>query len=96
MTKGELLSINFLYLNQSPHVKKRQHVIIKQQLGFRHKILQVYITQFRVCNRMYVSAVKIPVNLRLIEQEPFQLSAWSMKYRLVSTFSVSVEETESC
>ena len=45
---------------------------------------------------MYVSAVRIPVNLRLSEQEPFQLSAWSMKYRLVSKFSVSVEETESC
>ena len=45
---------------------------------------------------MYVSAVRIPVNLRLSEQEPFQLSVWSIKYRLVSTFSVSVEETESC
>ena len=87
-------NINFLYLTQSPHVKKRQHV--NMLLGFRHKILQVYITQFRVCNQMYVSAVRIPVNLRLSEQEPFQLSVWSMKYRLVSTFSVSVEETESC
>ena len=93
ITKGELFSINFLYMTQSPQ-KKRQHV--NMLLGFRHKILQVYITQFRVCNQMYVSAVRIPVNLRLSEQEPFQLSVWSMKYRLVSTFSVSVEETESC
>ena len=37
MTKGELFSINFLYLTQSPHVKKRQHVNIKQQLGLRHE-----------------------------------------------------------
>ena len=83
MTKGELLSINFLYLTQSPHAKKYQHVNIK--LGLRNNI--------RVCNQMYVSAVRNPVNLRLSEQEPFQPSPWSMKYRLVSTFSVSVEET---
>ena len=37
MTKGELFSINFLFLTQSPHVKKRQHVNIKQQLGLRHE-----------------------------------------------------------
>ena len=66
--EGQLLqinnndNINFLYLTQSPHVKKRQHV--NMLLGFRHKILQVYITQFRVCNQMYVSSVRIPVNLR--------------------------------
>ena len=65
--EGQLLqinnndNINFLYLTQSPHVKKRQHV--NMLLGFRHKILQVYITQFRVCNQMYVSSVRIPVNL---------------------------------
>ena len=68
---------------------------IKKQIGLHQKYSKS-ITQFRVCNKMYVSAVRIPVNLRLSEQEPFQLSVWSISYRLVSTFSVSVEETESC
>ena len=68
---------------------------IKKQIGLNQKYSKS-IKQFRVCNQMYVSAVRIPVNLRLSEQEPFQLSGWSIKYRLVSTFSVSVEETESC
>ena len=67
---------------------------IKTQIGLHQKYSKS-ITQFRVCNQMpYVSAVRIPVNLRLSEQEPLQLSVWTISYRLVSTFSVSVEETE--